>query len=241
MRTPMILASACLFAACEPVITETAQAPKAAMQTPVSQTSTLPSPPRYMWPAGQDHFRTRIVEIERQTPLKGGVLFVGDSITEGGDWQALFPNIDSRNHGVSWDTATGVISRIPMMRKHDPEQIFLLIGTNDLSYAERSPELIADEIGSAVSQLRAAFPDADIFVQSVMPREAAMMARVNALNAQLRVLPALRTAGVQWIDLTRALAAPDGTLKATLTEDRLHLNEQGYRVWGDHLSGYVSR
>ncbi|RYD73127.1 MAG: hypothetical protein EOP84_22040, partial [Verrucomicrobiaceae bacterium] len=63
---------------------------------------------------------------------QGGVVFLGDSITQG--WQSLgkdFPGMKSANRGISGDTTRGVLFRLKedVIDVH-PRAVVLLIGTN---------------------------------------------------------------------------------------------------------------
>lgn len=191
------------------------------------------APPAYMLPNGKAHFTRRVSEINRQTPLHGGVLFLGDSITEGGNWEALFPGVDSRNHGVGWDTTTGLVKRLPLILLHQPEQIYILIGTNDIGY-DRTPKVMSQALTDALLALRKANPRAQIYVQSVLPREAENKAKVAAINTAYQAAlsqPPLATLDIRYLDIFPAFAVGDGSLRPDLTYDGLHLNENGYAVW----------
>src|SRR5689334_3155831 len=43
---------------------------------------------------------------------KNGIVFLGDSITEGGHWSEIFGNGDIQNRGIGGDTTQDVLDRI---------------------------------------------------------------------------------------------------------------------------------
>ncbi|WP_051279171.1 GDSL-type esterase/lipase family protein [Hellea balneolensis] len=194
------------------------------------------SPPDYMLPGGKAHFRARLPEIDAQPLLEGGIMLAGDSITEG--WLGYDIDLGAAvsNHGIGWDTVTGLKLRLPQMLAHSPDKVFILIGTNDIGY-DRDPELMADELLDIVSAIKEKRPKTEIYIQSLLPRELSAMAAVKEINQHYARI-ALQS-GVNYIDLTPAFAAPNGTLKADLTYDGLHLNQTGYKVWAETLKPYI--
>ncbi len=140
------------------------------------------------------------------------------------------------NHGVGWDSTEGAISRLPLVEPSAPDKIFLKIGTNDISWGVSLADM-AEDFDTLLSRLREQEPQAQIYVQSVLPRESDKLekiARVNAMQADLT-----KKHGAIYIDLTDVFAQSDGTLRAEFTEDGLHLNDAGYAVWGAALQPYA--
>jgi len=194
------------------------------------------SAPDYMLKGGKEHFALRLPEIDAQPVLQGGVLLAGDSITEGWLWQDVDLGVQVSNHGIGWDTVTGLQSRLPQMLRHNPNKIFILIGTNDIGY-QRDIKVMADELKTIIQTFQREKPKAQIYIQSVMPREAQALPMVRDINASYKSLA--EDQGVNYIDLTPVFAAPNGILKPELTDDGLHLNAQGYEKWASVLDEYI--
>ena len=183
------------------------------------------------------HVAQRAAEIEAAGPEAGGVLFVGDSITYGGgDWSERFPGVETSNQGVGGDRTEALLARMATITRGVPERTFLMIGTNDLS-GGLSPDEAADGAIAVARGIAAGIPGTDLYVQSVLPRDLAMAGAVEAVNARLEA--AAGEVGYTYLDIHPAFAAPDGTLRAELTEDDLHLNEAGYALWADLIDGCV--
>jgi lysophospholipase L1-like esterase len=161
----------------------------------------------------------------------GRVVFFGDSITEGGLWEEWFPRAAPVNRGVGGNTIEDLLRRLDTAIDR-PAAVFLLIGTNDLGLGY-SVERVADEMRVLVARIRERAPDAPLFVQSVMPRQAKFADRIRQLNARYQDIA--EDAGAEYIDLWPALAGPDGALRAEYTRDRLHLGGRGYAAWADVL------
>ena len=194
------------------------------------------NPPQEMKQDGKKHYVQRVKEIAAYPPLDDGVLFLGDSITEAGDWVKLFPNITSANQGISWDTVAGVGSRLPQIILNSPDKIFIKIGTNDIGY-DHDPVDMAAELEDVIKVLKFARPDTKIYLQSVLPRELSNKAKVAAINAEYEKVAA--DMNIPFIDLTGAFRAQNGAMREDLSDDELHLNAKGYDVWRNAIRRYV--
>ncbi len=166
----------------------------------------------------------------------GDVVFLGDSITEGGSWHELFPAIPVRNRGIGGDTADGVLARIGQISRGKPSKVFLMIGTNDLTMDVEVPTIIGN-INNIVDTIHKKSPATEVFVQSVLPRQKRYRARVEELNAGLR--ESIR-GKAQWLDIyPLMLNTQEGSIRAELSNDELHLNGGGYRIWRDAIATHV--
>ena len=195
-------------------------------------------PPDWMVADGKAHFAKRVDEIDGQPLVAGGTLLLGDSITEAWKWQPEQVDDVVHNHGVGWDVVEGLENRFPQYASLSPERILLKIGTNDLSNGH-SPQRIAKGVRSLLAELRREFPDARIVLQSVLPREADMRPKIDRLNARYKAIA--DDMDIEWLDLTEAFSAPDGSLRAELTDDGLHLRPEGYAVWREEIGKHDAR
>lgn len=182
-------------------------------------------------------FQERLVsQFEVLPVVAGDLVFLGDSITEGGLWNELFPDVNSRNRGVGGDVTEGVLARLDPIISGQPGKVFLLIGTNDLAFGIPEDEVLQN-IETIVDRIDSGSPDTQVFVQSVLPREASYRARVESLNAKLEE----RVEGkAVWVDLySSMLDERDGSLLDAYTNDELHLTGEGYIVWRDLIARFV--
>ncbi|WP_285320338.1 GDSL-type esterase/lipase family protein [Pseudarthrobacter sp. lyk4-40-TYG-27] len=165
------------------------------------------------------------------------VLFLGDSITEGGQWDEWFPELQTLNRGIGGDDVQGVLTRLDTAI-HDPVAISLLIGTNDLGGAKRKAEDIAASIQELVKEIRKRAPKAPFLINSVMPRRRKYRENITFLNLLLRNIAARENA--VFVDLWPALADDNGALREEFTSDALHLNGLGYAAWAKVLRSEFS-
>ncbi|MEP3653772.1 MAG: GDSL-type esterase/lipase family protein [Litorimonas sp.] len=197
-------------------------------------------PPAVLREAGKAHFNSRLADIAGLDPVKTGTVLIGDSITEAWMWQRktkTYPFLRPvANHGVGWDVTEGAVARLPLVEPSNPDQIFIKIGTNDISLGVPLEEM-ALHFELLLSELTKLEPQAKLYVQSVLPREADKLDRIAEVNSMQAKLA--RAYNAEYIDLTSTFAQADGTLREELTGDGLHLNAAGYAVWGEALSPYV--
>lgn len=177
-----------------------------------------------------------VLALDELAPMEGGAAFVGDSITAGADWGALFPERETRNFGINGDTAAGVLARVHQVVEARPACVFLMIGTNDVTRGAPADEIAAN-VDAILAALDEGAPETRVFLQSLTPRERARDAAVRAVNARLEALAVARR--LTYVDLYVPFAAGDGRLDPAVTFDELHLTAEGYARWRSIISEHV--
>jgi len=172
--------------------------------------------------ARRDQFETTGVPPRR-------IVLLGDRLTESGNWEEWFPGQPVLNRGNGGDHTADVLSRMDSAI-NDPLGVLLLIGTNDIAAAEAHDDAAAN-LRKILSEIESRAPGTPVVVQSVMPRASSYANEVRRLNRSYRDVVAEATDSVSYLDLWPTLAADDGSLRADLTLDKLHLNGRGYREW----------
>lgn len=156
------------------------------------------------------------------------IAFVGDSLVREGDWASWLGNQTVHNFGISGDTTDDVLARLDAVVESLPDEVLLLIGTNDLG-TRKSVEHLVRNIESMLIELRRELPDSRVLVHSILPRGREFAHSIKDANIHLRQFSA--TVRAQYLDLWPALAQEDGSIDPQFSEDRLHLNDEGYRAW----------
>ena len=183
--------------------------------------------------------RERMVSLWEEFPVeRGHVLFLGDSITQGGRWSEFFPELEVKNLGIGGDTTKDVLARLDQVTRGQPDQVFLMIGTNDLGFGYP-----ADATGARYAEilfrLARDAPQTRVYVQSVLPRGADYEPLVLDLNQRIRGLA--RERRLPYIDLYPAFVCDDGSICDELSNDELHLLGPGYATWVEQLRPYLIR
>ena len=177
---------------------------------------------------------------------KSDIIFLGNSITNGGEWAELLRNPHAKNRGISGDTTQGVLDRLSTIPKGKPSKIFLLIGTNDLSRG-KSVDEVAKNVAKIVERVKRESPATKLYVQSVFPvnpKFNKFLGHMNrqkdiaALNAKIKAVAARH--GVTYIDVYKSLVIPStDVMNPEYTNDGLHLLGKGYLKWVDVLKPYL--
>jgi len=177
---------------------------------------------------------------------KNPVVFFGDSITFGADWQRLFPEAPVVNRGISGDTTLGLLNRQDEIIALRPKQIFLMIGTNDLCFG-RSIDKVVDNYSRILARFQAELPGTPVYVQSILPFNDQMFPS-NGLrkNQNIReinkaIKPLAQKYGYVYLDLSGAFTGQDGRLSPQYTYDGLHLNDDAYQVWRHLINSLVAK
>lgn len=187
--------------------------------------------------------RTSLFEI---LPVDNNdIIFLGNSITDGGEFSEIFKNPNIKNRGINSDTVDGIAKRLNQITRGKPAKIFLLIGINDVSH-NLSAEAIAAKYAALVDSIHKQSPETKLYIQSVMPINNDYK-RYKALLGREKVIPQLNRRlkeiasefGDTYIDLWPALADSNGKMRREYTNDGLHLTGKGYTAWTNLLKPYV--
>ena len=168
---------------------------------------------------------------------RSSIAFVGDSITNHGNWESWFPDRETYNLGVSGNTTDDLIERIDQVVEIHPDAVALLIGTNDLGQ-RKSVEHLVRNIEYLLVTLRRGLPGTRMLVQSIMPRGAEFAERVHDANRHLRQFAP--SVNAQYLDLWPVLSIGD-EISPEFSDDKLHLNDAGYQAWLSELRPGIER
>ena len=189
-----------------------------------------------------DYYRAQLEKFKKEPVVKGKVVFLGNSITEGGNWKKLLKDSTVINRGISGDITSGILNRIGEVSNRQPSRLYLLIGINDIS--QNIPdEAIMENIFSILGKLKSASPKTKIFVQSILPTNNSFPDfpnhknkddHITTINAQLEKYG--DRLKYTYIDLYSKFLDSEGRLDAKYTADGLHLNAAGYAHWVEILN-----
>jgi lysophospholipase L1-like esterase len=176
---------------------------------------------------------------------KADVVMIGDSLTDGAEWNEMFPEQDIVNRGIDGDTTHGVLARLDTILKLEPKEVFVMIGINDFAEQHRPVATVFAHYRTLVRRLSQA--GAQVIVQSTLPCNeakaawkscAALNPKITQLNKRLAALASGDNDNVTFLDLWPVLAGKGG-LKRELTYDGVHLNGEGYRLWKEAIAPHM--
>jgi len=194
-----------------------------------------------------EHTPQRLAQFAIEPIVTGKIIFLGNSITEMGDWKKVTGDTTVINRGIGGDITFGVLKRLKDITDRQPSKVFLLIGINDIGKDIPDP-VIADNELKIVKEIHSKCPQTKIYVESVLPVNSTVNhfpqhydkeEHVLALN---KLLQANAAAGnYTFVDIFHLFVDADGRLQAQYTYEGLHVKPAAYVVWVDYLRkmGYL--
>lgn len=168
---------------------------------------------------------------------KGEIIFLGNSITDIGEWAEIWQNSKVKNRGISGDITFGVLARLDEILSSRPTKLFIMIGVNDI--ARNIPDaVILANYRRIIDRVQAASPKTQLIMQSVLPTNDEFKPfknhygkddRIRAVNNGLQALCA--DTGVVFVNLYPRFLDASGKLDKQYTNDGLHLTGAGYMLW----------
>jgi len=196
--------------------------------------------------ANQDPYYARRATLFEQLPIgKKDIVMLGNSLTDGCEFNELLGNRHIKNRGIVGDIVQGLIDRIDPIIKGQPKKLFIMSGVNDISHGVDA-DSIARVTERLIVMVKQGSPRTKIYLQSLLPfnnevREWKLLVgrehvvvEANALLEQVA-----RRQGVTWINLYPLFVDDQGRLRADLTNDGLHLMGEGYLIWRDAIRPYI--
>lgn len=192
-----------------------------------------------------DHYRKRMVYFEENPIGSNKVVFLGNSLTEGGKWSEYFTEVETVNRGISGDNTEGMLNRIDDIVKSQPKKLFILTGINDISQ-NRSNKEILENYRNILRLVKKESPNTIIYVESLLPinnefdrykRLIGKEKQVLEYNKELKKLA--KKEKVNFINVFPIYKDKQGKLDAKYTNDGLHLKPEAYSKWADEIRKHV--
>jgi lysophospholipase L1-like esterase len=176
---------------------------------------------------------------------KKDIIFLGNSITAGADWNELLGLPQARNRGISGDITYGVLERLDEVTAGKPAKVFVLIGINDM--ARNIPDsVILANYEKIIHRIKKESPATRIYFNTLLPVNNSFPDKnhfnkdehIAALNAGLRKIAAREK--ITLIDIHDHFLDKDKKLDKQYTYDGLHLNAAGYTHWASLLKPHIA-
>jgi lysophospholipase L1-like esterase len=183
--------------------------------------------------------------FESLPDTKREIIFLGNSITDGGEWSELFKNQNIKNRGISGDITDGVLFRLDEVVSSRPLKIFIMIGINDLANGKK-PDSILINYSQILAKIKEASPKTEVYVQSILPvnnKFGMFPDHTDKAEEIKEVNNGLKEMAInfeyKFIDLTFIFSDKAGRLNEEYTNDGLHLMGKGYLVWKNAIKKYI--
>ena len=196
--------------------------------------------------ANQDPYYARRATLFDELPIgKKDIVMLGNSLTDGCEFNELLNNKHIKNRGIVGDIVQGLIDRVEPIIKGQPKKLFIMCGVNDISH-DVSADSIARATEKLIVMVKNGSPRTKIYLQSLLPfnndvREWKLLKGRDHVVVEANELleQVARRQGVTWINLYPLFVDDQGRLRADLTNDGLHLMGKGYIIWRDAIKPYI--
>lgn len=199
-------------------------------------------------PVNPDVYYARRATLFDLLPVySSDIIMLGNSLTDGAEWNELFDNCHVKNRGIVGDIIPGFFERLEPILKGQPRKIFIMGGVNDISHGV-SADSIVSAMTQVVTTIQARCPKTEIYVQSMLPfnndvrlwkllkgREQVVVDGNKGLESMCQRL------GVTFINLYPLFVGENGKMKPEYTNDGLHLMGGAYLIWRDTLLPYIRK
>lgn len=190
-------------------------------------------------------YKNRMMQFKQEGLRKNQIVFLGNSLTQGGKWSAWFPEQLPANRGISGDNTEGVLARLDEIVNAQPSMIFLMIGINDISQNYNN-DYLCKNFERIIQHIRKDSPETIVYIQSLLPvnntfgRYKKLINKekqIEQLNKQLKSF--CKKEKIQFVNLYPLFLQKKRTLNPAYTTDGLHLNEAGYQVWTEAIKSLI--
>ncbi|MFD1862122.1 GDSL-type esterase/lipase family protein [Planococcus chinensis] len=163
-------------------------------------------------------------------------IFLGDSITDHGEFPEYFRDERVLNRGVAEDTSKGVLNRIDEVAGRKPKEVYVMIGVNDIAAGtsmasyKKNMERIIQSFDPKETR---------VVVQSILPVNTESFnneisnEKIHQFNETLEQLAKDNEA--EYVDLHPHFEDENGQLIKAITIDGIHLKGKGYDMWVEQL------
>jgi lysophospholipase L1-like esterase len=187
----------------------------------------------------KEYHQKRVAAFNNEPVVKHRIIFIGNSLTQFGDWSKLLDDSTVINRGIAGDNTYGVLARLNDIIIRKPAKLFIEIGINDIS--QNIPgQIIIKNILLIVKQVHTKSPETKVYITSILPTNDNVKTeypqayhkndQVELINREL-----IRDAASDdytYIDLNSKVKNKNGELDIQYAKtDGIHLNQLGYRKW----------
>jgi lysophospholipase L1-like esterase len=173
------------------------------------------------------------------------IVMVGDSITNGGNWNKLLENKRIANLGIGGDSTDGVLNRLGDIYYLNPKVCFIMIGINDFQGGNRSVEDVLKNYRRIVQEIKQ--HNIKVIVQSVLHLGhnyyinhingknkndwEKINKKVERLNRELEKMA--KECSVEFVNINAGLSANNILEEQYGDYSGLHLSQLGYEKWAE--------
>lgn len=194
-----------------------------------------------------EHTPQRLEIFKKELIVPGRIIFLGNSITEMGNWKKVLNDTTVINRGIGGDITYGVLKRLKDITDRQPSKVFILLGINDIG--KDIPEaVIMDNYLKILKEIHTKCRQTKVYVQSVLPVNSTVAnfpqhydKEEHVLNLNKLLMANAQTGNYTFVDIFHLFTDANQRLKSELTFEGLHLKPEAYVIWAAYLKkqGYL--
>lgn len=187
--------------------------------------------------ADADFITHRYDSFKACTLSNESVVFIGNSITNMGNWHEQFGD-DQRivNRGNSGACSYEAVENLESILPYHPAKIFVMIGTNDIGSATGTPESVAQYGRVLIERCKNESPETKVHIVSTFPSTNGLRNLENHAEINRLLKAVCEETGTTFIDLWDQM---QGIVNNSISIDHLHVTAQGYYIWTNALLPYL--
>jgi lysophospholipase L1-like esterase len=156
------------------------------------------------------------------------IVMFGSSIIQNANWNELLNNKNIINRGIGGDTTEGLRSRINQVIELKPKTVVIMSGINDVMRGRPIDNILTDYF-SILETLKSNGIKPIVF--AILERPNKNNNKVKKVNQKLQEY--CHAKNIIIVDINKWMN------KDCFVSDNLHLTDKGYKVWAQHLKGYL--
>lgn len=169
------------------------------------------------------------------------VVFFGNSITCGGQFQDYFPDVKTCNLGYPGDELEGMLLRVEQIKTLQPKKLFVMAGINGLYL--KTDKVFEEKYQRLVDSIRESVPETEVYLQSILPicktkRSSAKLDNEKIKRSNEIIREIAERSNCVYVDLF-SLYEENGQMPERLSRDGVHLFPEAYSIWADAIRQYV--
>jgi lysophospholipase L1-like esterase len=178
---------------------------------------------------------------KKAPPPQKEILFVGSSSIRLWDLSKSFPGVKTINRGFGGSQIADAIHFAPrIVLKHKPRVVVFYAGDNDLAAGKKPDQVFAD-FKKFAEVVHKELPATKLVFIAIKPSPSRWKLYDQQQKANALVEAFARDdKRVVYLDVVKPMLDRDGKPKGELfKDDKLHLNEEGYRLWTSLLRPHL--
>ena len=174
----------------------------------------------------------------RQLNYEADVVFFGNSITEGGNWQPQFSDVKIVNLGYIGEDTKGMLRRVVQIQSLHPKKVFIMAGINGLKY--QTMDEFQTNYSHLIDSVRKALPQCEIYLESILPvtSKSKFCSNDKIIKANQWIKDFAGKNSFVYVDLF-SLYAVDNSLPESFSYDGVHLCENAYNIWYEEVKRWL--